>query len=56
MAWGKLAQRVDWRRKGSFEEATWGFLGSVIGRNYDVAEIEVRLAQRDAYDDVCNAP
>lgn len=34
-AWEKLAQR-DGLEKDSFEKATWGFLGFVLGRNYDV--------------------
>jgi len=34
-AWEKLAQR-DGLEKDSFEKATWGFLGFVLGRDYDV--------------------
>ncbi|KAI9877297.1 MAG: hypothetical protein M1830_004308 [Pleopsidium flavum] len=34
-AWDKLAQK-DGLEKDSFEKATWGFLGFVLGRDYDV--------------------
>ena len=34
-AWLRIAQR-DGLEKGSFENATWAFLGFILGRNYDV--------------------
>lgn len=35
LAWQNLAQR-NWLEEDSFEKATWGFLGFVLGRDYDV--------------------
>jgi nucleoside-diphosphate-sugar epimerase len=34
-AWGKLAEREGLEKDG-FEKATWGFLGFVLGRNFDL--------------------
>lgn len=43
-AWEKLAQR-DGLEKCSFEKATWGFLGFVLGRDYNVV-ISMSKARR----------
>lgn len=34
-AWAKLAKREGLEKDG-FEKATWGFLGFVFGRNFDL--------------------
>lgn len=50
---------LNWDQKGEVKGWPGGSWRKGVDwrrRNYDVAEIEVRLARRDAYDDVCNAP